>query len=69
MAYFEHFPEFSDAFSGRAFESGMVHEAGDFRGAALWLPPGVHPDHNRVAELISRSVPEERQQTLFSVFE
>lgn len=69
VAYFEHFPEFADAFGGRAFESGMVHEAGDFRGAALWLPPGVYPDDDRVVELISRSVPEKRQQTLFSVFE
>jgi hypothetical protein len=30
----EHFPEFVRAFGGRAFESGMVPQASDFRGAA-----------------------------------
>jgi ribosomal protein S18 acetylase RimI-like enzyme len=65
----ENFPKFVGAFGGRAFESGMVHQAGTFQGAALWLPPGVHPDEDAIIELISRSVPERDQAVMFSVFD
>ena len=56
--YLEYFPEFVNAFGGRAFGMGGADHAGDFRGAALWLPPGVHPDDDGVVALISRSIPE-----------
>jgi ribosomal protein S18 acetylase RimI-like enzyme len=67
--YLENFPKFVTAFGGRAFESGMVHHAGTFQGAALWLPPGVHPDEDAIIKLISRSVPERDQSAMFSVFD
>ena len=67
--YIEHFPEFVRAFGGRAFESGMVHQAGDFRGASLWLAPGVHPDDDGVANLIARSIPERDCAVMVSLFE
>jgi GNAT superfamily N-acetyltransferase len=31
-------------FGGGSFEHDAASVSADFRGAALWLPPGVHPD-------------------------
>jgi ribosomal protein S18 acetylase RimI-like enzyme len=67
--YCEHFPKFVRAFGGRAFETGMVHRADEFRGAALWLPPRVRPDEDAITKLISCSVAERDQAVMFSVFE
>jgi ribosomal protein S18 acetylase RimI-like enzyme len=67
--YLEYFPEFVNAFGGRAFGMGGADQAEDFRGAALWLPPGVHPDDDGVVALISRSIPERDQSAMFSLFE
>ncbi len=38
-------------------------------GAALWLPPDVHPDEDEVVGLIQRTVPEEAQEDLLSILE
>jgi ribosomal protein S18 acetylase RimI-like enzyme len=67
--YFEFFPHFVEAFGGPAFESGRVDQVGGHRGAALWLPPGIHPDDDAVSALIERSVPERDRAALFSLFE
>ena len=67
--YLEYFPEFVSAFGGRAFSMGGADQADDFRGAALWLPPGVHPDDDGVVALISRSIPERDQPAMFSLFD
>ena len=69
VQYLEYFPQFVGAFGGRAFDSGMVHEVGDFRGAALWLAPGIHPDDDGIVDLIVRSVPERDHEAMFSLFE
>ena len=42
-AYLEAFPHFAKAFGGAAFENGSALRVGS-AGAALWLPPGTHPD-------------------------
>lgn len=67
--YLEYFPQFVSAFGGHAFCTGGADQTDEFRGAALWLPPGVHPDDDEVVELISRSVPERNQPAMFSLFE
>ena len=50
-------PEIADAFGGKAFEHGSVHCVDDFSGAALWLPPGIEPDSERLGALIARHAP------------
>jgi ribosomal protein S18 acetylase RimI-like enzyme len=39
------------------------------RGAALWLPPGQHPDDEALTDLIKRSVPAEAQEQVLRVVE
>jgi GNAT superfamily N-acetyltransferase len=50
------FPRFARAFGGRAFEHGAAHRAEEGGGAALWLPPGVEPDQQALADLIESTV-------------
>jgi ribosomal protein S18 acetylase RimI-like enzyme len=64
-----HFPEVVRALGGKAFAHGTGHHVSDFAGAALWLPPGVHPDEEALRTVIRRSVAAERQAAVFAVFE
>ena len=67
--YLTHFAPLARAFGGRAFEESTAHVAGDFAGAALWLPPGVHPDQDTMGALMAETVPEANHDELFGVFE
>src|SRR5512134_3038675 len=51
--YLRHFPKFVKAFGGRAFRHGTAYHIDGFLGAALWLPPDVHPDEEPLAGLIA----------------
>jgi GNAT superfamily N-acetyltransferase len=62
------YPSFVRAFGGRAFEHGTAHYVDGYAGAALWLPPGVEPD----AERMRASVPdltEAQGEALLSLIE
>ena len=39
-----------------AFEAGTVFVAGDFAGAALWIPPGAKPDRSEETEQAESTV-------------
>ena len=67
--YLSYMPDLTRAFGGRAFLHGCAHCTEDYAGAALWLPPGVHPDEEGLAAIIERSVSEDRRADLFAVFE
>jgi ribosomal protein S18 acetylase RimI-like enzyme len=67
--YRVYFPEFIRSFGGRAFASGTAHVVENFAGAALWLPPGVHPHDEAVMSLVIRTTSEDLQGQLMSVFE
>ena len=67
--YDAYFPDFVKAFGGRAVACGTAHMSGDVAGAALWLPPGIHPDDEGVESLIRRSTPPHAHQALFAMFE
>ncbi len=67
--YLAHFPAVVRAFGGRAFAHGTGHHVSGFSGAALWLPPGIQPDEETLVEVLKASVAEERQATVFAVFE
>jgi len=53
------------AFGGRAFAEGTAHHVNDYAGAALWLPPGIEPDH----AALEASLPAGREAEIAAVFE
>lgn len=55
--YLKNFPLFVRAFGGQAFEHGSAHYIDEFGAAALWLPPGAHPDEEALVALVEDSVP------------
>lgn len=67
--YLTHFPPFVRAFGGKAFAQGSAHYVDGYAGAALWLPPEVHPDDDVLIPLLHRTVAEREQQDAFAVFE
>jgi len=50
--YLSAMPRFVRAFGGRAFTHGGAYCTENFTGDALWLAPGVHPDGDRLDELM-----------------
>lgn len=62
--YFDIQPQFVDAFGGNGFAHGSVFETGCGRAAALWLPPEVEPDSERMLALAAQSVAPERMDEI-----
>jgi ribosomal protein S18 acetylase RimI-like enzyme len=69
MQYLRNFPKFVKAFGGKAFRHGTAYHIGGFLGAALWLPPDVHPDEEPLAVLIEETVAEPVRQEVFAVID
>jgi len=67
--FLTHFPKIVRAFGGKAFEQGTGHQVSGFRGAALWLPPGVHPDQEALGAVMQESVGADRLEQVSAVFE
>ena len=67
--YLRHFPSFVRAFGGKAFEHGSADYAEGFSGAALWLPPDVHPEEDALASLVQRTVSESLLEDVAGVME
>jgi ribosomal protein S18 acetylase RimI-like enzyme len=67
--YLTSFPGFVRALGGRSFEQGSAYCIDGYAGAALWLPPGVHPDEDALVALFRRTIAEEDQDDMFAVFE
>ncbi len=67
--FLRYFPDFARALGGRAFECGTAHVIGEVQATALWLPPGVQPDGEALADLFHRSLPEHARSDLFALFE
>ena len=62
------FPAFALALGGAAFAAGGAYADADFRGAALWLPPGAEVDEPALERVFSRSLPAERLGATFDLF-
>jgi ribosomal protein S18 acetylase RimI-like enzyme len=62
-------PEMVRAFGGNAFAHGTVHVVDGGAAAAMWLPPGVQPDAERLVALTDEHAPRERQGDMTQVFE
>jgi GNAT superfamily N-acetyltransferase len=54
--YLASMPEFVRAFVGKAFTSGNAWCTDECTGTALWLPPGLAPDEEKLAELMEDTV-------------
>jgi ribosomal protein S18 acetylase RimI-like enzyme len=67
--FLTHFPSFVRAFGGRAFAHGSAYYVDGYVGAALWLPPDVHPDENALIALLQQTVSGQIQKDFFPVFE
>ena len=67
--YLRHFPEVVRLFGGNAFEHGTGYYVDAFSGAALWLPPNVHPREKETMTLLQQTVPGQHQEDVFAVLE
>jgi ribosomal protein S18 acetylase RimI-like enzyme len=68
-AYLAVMPDLADAFGGGGFAHEGVLLADDAAGAAMWLPPGVHPDQQRMGELMGPYLSEAVARDIGAVFE
>jgi ribosomal protein S18 acetylase RimI-like enzyme len=67
--YLSYFPEVVRLFAGNAFKQGTAYYVDAFSGAALWLPPNVHPRDKEMEALLKQTVPEQNQENVFAVLE
>jgi GNAT superfamily N-acetyltransferase len=68
-AYLQYFPDVSNVYGGLSIDEGSCYMTSGGEGAALWLPPGVSPDEEKMVALIDEAVAPERQETLGRVLE
>ena len=69
QTYLAIWPQAVKAFGGHGFAHGTVHHAGGNAAAAMWLPPGVQPDSERLRVLTEQHAPPERQADMAQVFQ
>jgi GNAT superfamily N-acetyltransferase len=62
-------PEIVRAFGGAGFAHDSVYCVEGCTAAAMWLPPGVQPDSERLSGLITGNAPAEILPDLMRVFE
>jgi GNAT superfamily N-acetyltransferase len=67
--YLAFMPQTVEAFGGNGFALQTVHLVDGGAAAAMWLPPGVHPDSERLAALTEEHAPRERLEDMNRVFE
>jgi GNAT superfamily N-acetyltransferase len=67
--YLTSMPSFTRAFRGGAFLHNTAHCTDDYAGAALWLPPHVHPEDQALGEVLERTVSASIRGDLFAIFE
>ena len=62
-------PAMVRAFGGAGFVHGTVHLVEGGGAAAMWLPPGVESDSERLAQLSEQYTPPDRIAEMMQVFE
>src|SRR3954452_11288010 len=65
--YLSHFPAFVAAFGDAAFEADAVWTLDDIAAVALWMPPGMEPDGERIVAVLHDTVPVEQHADTFAV--
>jgi GNAT superfamily N-acetyltransferase len=56
-------------FAGASFEHGTAYVSADFRGAALWLPPEVHPNGEALEAAIRDTADPQHLDDVLGTFE
>lgn len=56
-------------FGGKSFDHGTAYVVGDFAGVAHWLPPGVQPDDEPIAQLFEQNMSEPKLSEVLYLFE
>jgi GNAT superfamily N-acetyltransferase len=64
-----YFPCFIRAFGGKAFTHGSAYHVDGYAAAALWLPPDVLPHEDMLSSIFQRSVSEQIQKDVITVFD
>lgn len=67
--YLTHFPSFVKLFGGKAFTHDSAYYIDGYAGAALWLPPEVHPDEDALISLLQSTGSTQVQKDGAAVFE
>ena len=67
--YLLHFSNFAKVFGGKAFSYESAHYVVNYSGAALWLPPNVHPDVDGLIALLQSSGSEDSKKDGPEIFE
>lgn len=67
--YLRNMPDVVRAFGGKAIGAGSAYYVDGFAGAALWLPPGVEADGERLAALMQTHAPSHVIADAMGVFE
>jgi GNAT superfamily N-acetyltransferase len=62
-------PRLVRAFGGRAFAHGGAFCTDEYVGAALWLPPGVHPDEEGLGDVLQSTVSPSLREDVYATFE
>lgn len=67
--YLTAMPKFATAFGGGAFAHGTAHCTEDHAGAALWLPPYVQLDEDKVGQIVEETSSPAMRGDLFTMLE
>lgn len=67
--YLSAMPVATRAFAGSCIKHGTAYVSSDFRGAALWLPPGVEPDGEALEKVFRDTAKREHIDDLLATFE
>jgi GNAT superfamily N-acetyltransferase len=67
--YLQAMPRATREFAGSCFKHGTAYVSADFRGAALWLPPGVEPDGEALGKMFRETAKREHLDDLLATFE
>jgi ribosomal protein S18 acetylase RimI-like enzyme len=67
--YLAAMPRMARAFGVRAFSNGSAFCTEDYAGAALWLPPGVDADEEKLSAVLNSTVEPSRAAEAAAIFE
>jgi len=62
-------PTIIQLYGGGAFEHSSAYQLQNYAGAALWLPPDVHPDEEGLTKLFQDNFDGAQLDEIFSLFE